>query len=115
MSDGLFLRCCRDMAEKYPEVQFEERYLDTVCLNMVQDPSKYDVLVMPNLYGDILSDMCAGLVGGLGLTPSGNIGLNGALFESVRLAHLAACDVMCCLMMDVYRCTVQLLILLVKT
>ncbi|EDW26901.1 GL14780 [Drosophila persimilis] len=72
MSDGLFLRC------------FEERYLDTVCLNMVQNPGKYDVLVMPNLYGDILSDMCAGLVGGLGLTPSGNMGLNGALFESVH-------------------------------
>lgn len=54
---------------------------------MVQDPSQYDVLVMPNLYGDILSDMCAGLVGGLGLTPSGNIGLNGALFESVTLLH----------------------------
>jgi isocitrate dehydrogenase (NAD+) len=84
MSDGLFLRCCRDMAVKYPEVKFEEHYLDTVCLNMVQDPRKYDVLVMPNLYGDILSDMCAGLVGGLGLTPSGNIGLNGALFESVH-------------------------------
>ncbi|XP_020714346.1 probable isocitrate dehydrogenase [NAD] subunit alpha, mitochondrial isoform X1 [Ceratitis capitata] len=84
MSDGLFLRCARDMAEKYPEIQFEERYLDTVCLNMVQDPKKYDVLVMPNLYGDILSDMCAGLVGGLGLTPSGNMGLNGALFESVH-------------------------------
>ncbi|XP_063222577.1 probable isocitrate dehydrogenase [NAD] subunit alpha, mitochondrial [Bacillus rossius redtenbacheri] len=84
MSDGLFLHCCREAAEKFPEVQFEERYLDTVCLNMVQDPNKYDVLVMPNLYGDILSDMCAGLVGGLGLTPSGNIGLNGALFESVH-------------------------------
>ncbi|XP_052902818.1 probable isocitrate dehydrogenase [NAD] subunit alpha, mitochondrial isoform X1 [Anopheles moucheti] len=84
MSDGLFLRCCRDMAQKYPEIKFEERYLDTVCLNMVQDPRKYDVLVMPNLYGDILSDMCAGLVGGLGLTPSGNMGLNGALFESVH-------------------------------
>ena len=83
MSDGLFLRCCRDAAQKYPKIKFEERYLDTVCLNMVQDPSQYDVLVMPNLYGDILSDMCAGLVGGLGLTPSGNIGLNGALFESV--------------------------------
>lgn len=83
MSDGLFLRCCRDMAEKYPDIKFEEKYLDTVCLNMVQDPTQYDVLVMPNLYGDILSDMCAGLVGGLGLTPSGNIGLNGALFESV--------------------------------
>jgi len=84
MSDGLFLRCCRTMAEKYPEVKFEEKYLDTVCLNMVQDPKQYDVLVMPNLYGDILSDMCAGLVGGLGLTPSGNIGINGALFESVH-------------------------------
>ncbi|XP_015182992.1 PREDICTED: probable isocitrate dehydrogenase [NAD] subunit alpha, mitochondrial [Polistes dominula] len=84
MSDGLFLRCCRDAAQKFPEIKFEEKYLDTVCLNMVQDPSQYDVLVMPNLYGDILSDMCAGLVGGLGLTPSGNIGLNGALFESVH-------------------------------
>ncbi|KAF2885501.1 hypothetical protein ILUMI_20651 [Ignelater luminosus] len=84
MSDGLFLRCCREMAEKYPDVKFEEKYLDTVCLNMVQDPTQYDVLVMPNLYGDILSDMCAGLVGGLGLTPSGNIGLSGALFESVH-------------------------------
>lgn len=84
MSDGLFLRCCRTMAEKYPEVKFEEKYLDTVCLNMVQDPKQYDVLVMPNLYGDILSDMCAGLVGGLGLTPSGNIGIGGALFESVH-------------------------------
>ncbi|XP_019893396.1 probable isocitrate dehydrogenase [NAD] subunit alpha, mitochondrial isoform X1 [Musca domestica] len=84
MSDGLFLRCVRDMANNYPEIKFEEKYLDTVCLNMVQDPNKYDVLVMPNLYGDILSDMCAGLVGGLGLTPSGNMGLNGALFESVH-------------------------------
>jgi isocitrate dehydrogenase (NAD+) len=83
MSDGLFLHCCREAAEKFPDVKFEEKYLDTVCLNMVQDPTQYDVLVMPNLYGDILSDMCAGLVGGLGLTPSGNIGLNGALFESV--------------------------------
>ena len=66
MSDGLFLKCCRQAAERHPEIQFEERYLDTVCLNMVQDPSKYDVLVMPNLYGDILSDLCAGLIGGLG-------------------------------------------------
>lgn len=84
MSDGLFLRCCRETADKYPEIKFEEKYLDTVCLNMVQDPSQFDVLVMPNLYGDILSDMCAGLVGGLGLTPSGNMGLNGALFEAVH-------------------------------
>ncbi|XP_066956056.1 probable isocitrate dehydrogenase [NAD] subunit alpha, mitochondrial [Macrobrachium rosenbergii] len=84
MSDGLFLRCCREAAEKNPDIKFEEKYLDTVCLNMVQDPSQYDVLVMPNLYGDILSDLCAGLVGGLGLTPSGNIGEGGAVFESVH-------------------------------
>lgn len=84
MSDGLFLRCCREAAKKHPEIKFEEKYLDTVCLTMVQEPSKYDVLVMPNLYGDILSDLCAGLIGGLGLTPSGNIGINGAIFESVH-------------------------------
>nr|CAG4640872.1 EOG090X06JG [Eulimnadia texana] len=84
MSDGLFLRCCREVAEQNPDIRFEERYLDTVCLNMVQDPAQYDVLVMPNLYGDILSDLCAGLVGGLGLTPSGNIGTDGAIFESVH-------------------------------
>jgi len=84
MSDGLFLRCCREAAEKHPEIKFEEKYLDTVCLNMVQDPSEYDVLVMPNLYGDIISDLCAGLIGGLGLTPSGNIGTGGAIFEAVH-------------------------------
>jgi isocitrate dehydrogenase (NAD+) len=84
LSDGLFLQCCREVAEKHPEIKYKEMYLDTVCLNMVQDPSQFDVLVMPNLYGDILSDLCAGLVGGLGLTPSGNIGNNGAVFESVH-------------------------------
>merc|ERR1712142_899542 len=85
MSDGLFLRCCREVAEQNRDIQFRELYLDTVCLNMVQDPSKFDVLVMPNLYGDILSDLCAGLIGGLGVTPSGNIGKDGlALFESVH-------------------------------
>lgn len=84
MSDGLFMKCCRETAENFPEIQFEEKNLDTVCLNMVQDPSRYDVLVMPNLYGDILSDLCAGLIGGLGLTPSGNIGSGGAIFEAVH-------------------------------
>ncbi|XP_068579945.1 isocitrate dehydrogenase [NAD] subunit alpha, mitochondrial isoform X2 [Cebidichthys violaceus] len=85
MSDGLFLRKCREAAEKHKDVKFNEMYLDTVCLNMVQDPTKFDVLVMPNLYGDILSDLCAGLIGGLGVTPSGNIGTNGvAIFESVH-------------------------------
>ncbi|UYV68957.1 IDH3A [Cordylochernes scorpioides] len=84
MSDGLFLERCRMCAEQYPSIGYEEMYLDTVCLNMVQDPSKFDVLVMPNLYGDILSDLCAGLIGGLGVTPSGNIGKDGAVFESVH-------------------------------
>ncbi|XP_013413294.1 isocitrate dehydrogenase [NAD] subunit alpha, mitochondrial [Lingula anatina] len=85
MSDGLFLKCCRAAAEKHKDIKFNEMYLDTVCLNMVQDPSQFDVLVMPNLYGDILSDLCAGLIGGLGVTPSGNIGENGAaIFESVH-------------------------------
>merc|ERR1712045_190539 len=84
MSDGLFLKCCREAAEEHPGIKFEEKYLDTVCLNMVQDPGLYDVLVMPNLYGDILSDLCAGLIGGLGLTPSGNVGEGGAIFEAVH-------------------------------
>ncbi|XP_048473156.1 isocitrate dehydrogenase [NAD] subunit alpha, mitochondrial [Rhincodon typus] len=85
MSDGLFLRKCREAAENAKDIKFTEMYLDTVCLNMVQDPSQFDVLVMPNLYGDILSDLCAGLIGGLGVTPSGNIGENGvAIFESVH-------------------------------
>ncbi|XP_060581679.1 probable isocitrate dehydrogenase [NAD] subunit alpha, mitochondrial [Ruditapes philippinarum] len=84
MSDGLFLKCCRHVAEKNKDIKFKEMYLDTVCLNMVQDPTQFDVLVMPNLYGDILSDLCAGLIGGLGVTPSGNIGEDGAIFESVH-------------------------------
>ncbi|XP_064646557.1 isocitrate dehydrogenase [NAD] subunit alpha, mitochondrial-like [Lineus longissimus] len=84
MSDGLFLKCCRDAAAKYRGIKFQEMYLDTVCLNMVQDPAEFDVLVMPNLYGDILSDLCAGLIGGLGVTPSGNIGEGCAIFESVH-------------------------------
>lgn len=84
-SDGLFINSCRWAAEQYPDIKYTEKYLDTVCLNMVQDPTEFDVLVMPNLYGDILSDLCAGLIGGLGVTPSGNIGANGvALFESVH-------------------------------
>jgi len=85
MSDGLFINSCREAAARYPDIKFKEMYLDTVCLNMVQDPTEFDVLVMPNLYGDILSDLCAGLIGGLGVTPSGNIGADGvALFESVH-------------------------------
>lgn len=85
MSDGLFLSCCRNAAEKYSDIKYNELFLDTCCLNLVLDPTRLDVLVMPNLYGDILSDLCAGLVGGLGVTPSGNIGFdNVALFEAVH-------------------------------
>ncbi|CDW56442.1 Putative isocitrate dehydrogenase [NAD] subunit a lpha, mitochondrial [Trichuris trichiura] len=84
MSDGLFLGKCREAAEHYPEIKFNEAYLDTLCLNLVQDPVQYDVLVMPNLYGDIISDLCAGLIGGLGVTPSGNIGTEAMIFESVH-------------------------------
>ncbi|XP_019858676.1 PREDICTED: isocitrate dehydrogenase [NAD] subunit alpha, mitochondrial-like, partial [Amphimedon queenslandica] len=83
--DGLFLKCCFEVSDKYKDIKFNEMYLDKACLLLVQDPSLFDVLVMPNLYGDILSDLCAGLVGGLGLTPSGNIGSDGvALFEAVH-------------------------------
>uniref|UniRef100_A0AC34FLG3 Isocitrate dehydrogenase [NAD] subunit, mitochondrial n=1 Tax=Panagrolaimus sp. ES5 TaxID=591445 RepID=A0AC34FLG3_9BILA len=84
MSDGLFLTMCREQAAQFPDIKFKEAYLDTVCLNMVQDPTQYDVLVMPNLYGDILSDLCAGLVGGLGVTSSANIGEGVAVFEAVH-------------------------------
>jgi isocitrate dehydrogenase (NAD+) len=84
MADGLFLKCCREVAEQFSDIEFEEMYLDTLCLKMVENPTQFDVLVMPNLYGDILSDLCAGLIGGLGVTPSGNIGENGAIFESVH-------------------------------
>ncbi|CAH3193566.1 unnamed protein product, partial [Porites evermanni] len=84
-SDGLFLQCCREAAEKNKDVRYNEMYLDTTCLNIVKDPKEFDVMVMPNLYGDILSDLCAGLIGGLGVTPSGNIGADGvAIFESVH-------------------------------
>lgn len=84
MGDGLFLNCCREVAAKYPEIKYEEEQVDNVCLKLVQDPSQMDVMVMPNLYGDIVSDLCAGLIGGLGLTPSGNIGTDAAVFESVH-------------------------------
>lgn len=84
-TDGLFLQCCREVAEKYPEIQYEEVIIDNCCMMLVKNPTLFDVLVMPNLYGDIISDLCAGLVGGLGLTPSLNIGENGlALAEAVH-------------------------------
>lgn len=86
MSDGLFLRTARDVAQDFPHIEFDAELLDNTCLKMVTDPLPYNdkVLVMPNLYGDILSDMCAGLIGGLGLTPSGNIGDECSIFEAVH-------------------------------
>jgi len=85
MSDGLFLECCQEVASRYPDIEFEEQLLDKTCLLITEDPTQFDVLVMPNLYGDILSDLSAGLIGGLGLTPSGNIGAGGiAVFEAVH-------------------------------
>jgi len=86
MSDGLFLNCAREISKDYPNVEFDAELLDNACLKIVSDPTPYNdkVLVMPNLYGDILSDMCAGLIGGLGLTPSGNIGDECSIFEAVH-------------------------------
>ncbi|BGO98141.1 NAD-dependent isocitrate dehydrogenase [Rhodotorula toruloides] len=86
MSDGMFLRACRELAPEYPDIKYDEDLLDRVCLRVVQNPAPYSdrVMVMPNLYGDILSDMCAGLIGGLGLTPSGNIGKDASIFEAVH-------------------------------
>ncbi|KAF1811417.1 isocitrate dehydrogenase [NAD] subunit 2, mitochondrial, partial [Eremomyces bilateralis CBS 781.70] len=86
MSDGLFLRTARDVAKEFPQIEFDAELLDNTCLKMVTDPAPYAdlVLVMPNLYGDILSDLCAGLIGGLGLTPSGNIGDECSIFEAVH-------------------------------
>eukprot|EP00475_Leptophrys_vorax_P030014 TRINITY_DN44608_c0_g4_i1.p1 TRINITY_DN44608_c0_g4~~TRINITY_DN44608_c0_g4_i1.p1 ORF type:complete len:198 (-),score=24.71 TRINITY_DN44608_c0_g4_i1:356-916(-) len=84
-SDGLFLECCREVSEKYPDIKYEELIIDNACMMLVREPRDFDVLVMPNLYGDIISDLAAGLIGGLGLTPSGNIGRDGlALMEAVH-------------------------------
>jgi isocitrate dehydrogenase (NAD+) len=84
LSDGLFLEVVRQVAEEYPNIEFEDRIVDNMAMQLVQKPQLYDVLVMPNLYGDILSDLCAGLVGGLGLVPGANIGEKAALFEPVH-------------------------------
>ncbi len=84
-SDGLFLSVAREVATEYPGIAFEDRIVDNMCMQLVQKPEDYDVLVMPNLYGDILSDLCAGLVGGLGVAPGANIGDGGvAIFEATH-------------------------------
>ena len=83
-TDGMFLNIAREIAGEYPDIQFEDMIVDAMCMNLVLNPENYDVLVLPNLYGDIVSDLCAGLVGGLGMTPGANIGVNGAIFEPVH-------------------------------
>ncbi len=74
----------REVAKDYPDIEFEDRIVDNMCMQLVQKPELYDVLVLPNLYGDILSDLCAGLVGGLGVAPGANIGESGAVFEATH-------------------------------
>ncbi|MFO0950837.1 MAG: isocitrate/isopropylmalate dehydrogenase family protein [Isosphaeraceae bacterium] len=83
-SDGLFLDVCREVAKEYTDVEFEDRIVDNMCMQLVQKPELYDVMVLPNLYGDIVSDLCAGLVGGLGVAPGANIGESGAVFEATH-------------------------------
>jgi isocitrate dehydrogenase (NAD+) len=85
LSDGLFLDCARRVAREYPELQYDERIVDAACMHLVMYPERLDVLLLPNLYGDIVSDLCAGLVGGLGVVPAANLGANGVgVFEAVH-------------------------------
>ena len=83
-TDGLFLSTAREVAQGYPDVQFEDRIVDNLSMQLVQRPEEYDVLVLPNLYGDIVSDLCAGLIGGLGVAPGANIGGKAAVFEATH-------------------------------
>src|SRR3989338_7294961 len=83
-TDGLFLNTAREVANSYPGIEFEDRIVDNMAMQLVQKPEQYDVLVLPNLYGDIISDLCAGLIGGLGVAPGANIGNEYAIFEAVH-------------------------------
>jgi isocitrate dehydrogenase (NAD+) len=84
LTDGLFLQCAREVAARYPSIEHRERIVDALCLDLVLDPHRHDVLLCPNLYGDIVSDLAAGLVGGLGLVPAANLGEEAAIFEAVH-------------------------------
>jgi isocitrate dehydrogenase (NAD+) len=84
LSDGLFLTSIRKVAASYPDIEYKEMIVDNACMQMVLDPHQFDVLLLPNLYGDVVSDLAAGLVGGLGVVPSGNLGDDIALFEAVH-------------------------------
>jgi isocitrate dehydrogenase (NAD+) len=84
LSDGLFLDCCRAVAKGFPEVTYDEMIVDNTCMQLVLDPTRFDMLLLENLYGDIVSDLCAGFIGGLGMAPGANIGDDTALFEAVH-------------------------------
>lgn len=83
-TDGLFFNVCREVSKEYPQIEYEEKLVDNMCMQLVQKPDSYDVLLLPNLYGDIISDLCAGLIGGLGVAPGANFGDEYALFEAVH-------------------------------
>ncbi len=84
LSDGLFLRCCKEVAAEYPEITYAEHIVDNTCMQLVLNPYQYDIILTENLYGDILSDLCSAFVGGLGLVPGANLGVDGAIFEAVH-------------------------------
>jgi isocitrate dehydrogenase (NAD+) len=84
LSDGLFLKSIRIVAEKFPDIEYKEMIVDNACMQIVMKPEQFDILLLPNLYGDVMSDLAAGLVGGLGVVPSGNIGETCAIFEAVH-------------------------------
>jgi len=84
LSDGLFLKCCREIAAEFADIQYTEMIVDNACMQLVMRPETFDVLVLPNLYGDIISDLTAGLVGGLGIVPGANLGSGYAIFEAVH-------------------------------
>jgi isocitrate dehydrogenase (NAD+) len=84
LSDGLFLDCFRNVAKEYPEIEADDKIVDNACMQLVMRPEQFDIMLLENLYGDIVSDLCAGLIGGLGLVPGANIGEQGAVFEAVH-------------------------------
>jgi isocitrate dehydrogenase (NAD+) len=84
LSDGLFLDCCRAVAREFPEIEYREMIVDNTCMQLVLDPTRFDILLLENLYGDIVSDLCAGFIGGLGMAPGANIGEDTGLFEAVH-------------------------------
>ena len=84
MGDGLFLKCVRNVAKEYPDIVCDDRIVDAACMHLVMNPTQFDVLLLPNLYGDIVSDLCAGLVGGLGVVPAANLGVEIGVFEAVH-------------------------------